>query len=66
MLETTRKNSRTVIIEKVDFRSTHKAKKDLFRISVGDELPLEVSPAELKKLGKIARSYFKKPKKAKS
>lgn len=56
MIDNTPKQ-RLVIVEKIDFRVSHKIKRDIFRIKVGDELPLEVSPAEFKKLMKIAKSF---------
>lgn len=53
---------RSIVVEKIDFRVSHKIKRDIFRIVVGNELPLEISPDEMEKLVKIARSYRKNKK----
>lgn len=56
MLDTTKK-SRRIIVERIDLRTHPQAKTDIFRISIGDAILIEVSPEELKKLTKIAQSY---------
>lgn len=59
MLNTTKK-TRRIIVERIDLRTHPEAKTDIFRISIGDAIIIELSPDELKKLTKIARSYKKK------
>lgn len=61
MLNTTKK-TRRIIVERIDLRTHPKAKTDIFRISIGEAIIIEVSPDELKKLSQIARSF--EPKKA--
>lgn len=56
MLDTTKK-TRRIIVERIDLRIHPEAKTDIFRISIGDAILIEVSPDELKKLTKIAQSY---------
>ena len=67
MLNCTHK-PRRIIIERVDLRTDPRAKTDIFRITIGEAIYIEMPPEELRKLVKIARSFkeIKNKKKAQS
>lgn len=56
MLDTTKK-TRRIIVERIDLRTHPKAKTDIYRISIGESIIIELSPDELNKLTQIARSF---------
>jgi len=56
MLNTTPK-PRRIIVENIDLRIDPKAKRQTVRISVENEMDLNISPAEALKLARILTSY---------
>ncbi len=56
MLNTTSK-PRMIIVESIDLRANPRAKKEIVRISVENEMDLNISPAEARKLASILTSY---------
>lgn len=56
MLNTTPK-PRRIIVENIDLRIDPKAKRQTVRISVENEMDLNISPAEAVKLARILTSY---------
>lgn len=51
------KKARRVYVEKIDLRTTHNAKTDIFRVSVGDCILFDGTPDEMKKLVSILQSF---------
>jgi len=56
MLNTTAK-PRRIIVESIDLRTDPRVKSETVRISVENEMDLNISPAEAHKLARILTSY---------
>jgi len=56
MLNTTPK-PRRIIVENIDLRIDPKSKRQTVRISIENEMDLNISPAEAVKLARILTSY---------
>ena len=56
MLNATKK-ARRVYVERIDLRTAHNAKTDIFRVSIGDTVLFDGTPEEMRKLASILRSF---------
>lgn len=56
MLNATKK-ARRVYVERIDLRTAHNAKTDIFRVSIGDTVLFDGTPDEMRKLVSILKSF---------
>lgn len=51
------KKARRVYVERIDLRTAHYAKTDIFRVSIGDAILFDATPDEIRNLVAILQSF---------